>query len=100
MADMAWNIEAWPCRLTAGSGIGLNLLDLRNRLIEDCHRALVHLLRVVTLDKAGYLATAAEELVQLLVLDPRQDLRVADLEAAKMRDQKYRLVMDSVGIPI
>ena len=59
--------------------------------------------RIVALDEIGRPAAAAEELLQLLVLDARQDRRIADLEAVQMQDRQHRAVRhraeELVGMP-
>ena len=57
---------------------------------------LVHRLRLVALDEVRRPAAAAQELLQLLVLDARQDGRVADLVAVEVQDRQHRAVGDRV----
>ena len=63
----------------------------------------MHRLRVVAFDEVGRPAAAAEELLQLLVLDAGQHGRIADLVAVQMQDRQHGAVGDRieqlVGLP-
>ena len=66
------------------------------------HQA-VHLFGLVALDEQRIPAATAEELFQFLVLDAREDCRIADLEAVEVQDRQNRAVGDRiekfVGLP-
>src|SRR4026207_754685 len=76
--------DHWPARARfdpPGPGIGLNLLDLGDDLVECRSHLLVHLLRFISLDKVWCIAVATEELLQFLTADPAKHRRVGDLVA-------------------
>ena len=62
-----------------------------------------HHFRLVALDEQRVPAATAKELLQFLVLDSREDCRIADLEAVQMQDRQNRSVRDRlqefVGLP-
>ena len=57
---------------------------------------LMHLCRLVAFDEVGRPAVAAQQLLQFLVRDARQDGRVGDLVAVEMQDRQHRAVGDRV----
>ena len=52
---------------------------------------LVHRLRLVPLDEIRRVAVAAEQLIQLLMADPRENARIGDLVAVEVQDSGYPL---------
>src|SRR5262249_19775082 len=65
--------EHWPAgagRDTPGPGIGLDLLDLGDDLVESRRHTLVHGLWLMPLDNIGGISVATEELFQFLAADP------------------------------
>ena len=83
--------------------VGLDAPDLADDGVERAGHEPVHRGRVVPLDEVGRVAVAAEELVQLLVADPRQDGGVGDLVAVEVQDRQHRAVghrvEELVGVP-
>ena len=63
----------------------------------------MHCSRLITLHKVGRPATAADELLQFLMFDARQDSRVADLVAVEVQDRQHGSVCNRVehlvGLP-
>ena len=63
----------------------------------------MHGFRLIAFDKVGRPAAATEKLLQFLMLDPRQDGRVADLVAVQVQDRQHGSVADwveeLVGMP-
>ena len=81
----------------------LDCLDLADGLFDRRRHQPVHGFRLVPLDEERRPAAALEELLQFLVLDAREDGRVADLEAVQVQDRQNRSVRDRiekfVGLP-
>ena len=81
----------------------LDCVDLADGFFDRRRHQPVHLFRLVALDEQRRPAAAAEELLQFLVLDAREDCRVADLEAVEVQDRQNRAVRDRiekfVGLP-
>ena len=67
-----------------------------DRTLGRLGHALVHRHRVVAFDEQRRPSATAEELVQLLVLDAREQRRVADLEAVEVQDGQHGAIGDWV----
>ena len=84
-------------------GILLNGLDLFHCRVERGGHRLMHQLGLISLDEQRCPAVAAEQLLQLLVGDARQDGRVGDLVSVEMQDRQHRTVGGRVeklvGVP-
>ena len=81
----------------------LNRMDLFDGCFDGLRHLPVHHFRLVALDEQRIPSATAKELLQFLVLDAREDCRVADLEAIQVQDRKNRSVRDRieefVGLP-
>ena len=81
----------------------LDCLDLADGLFDRRRHQPVHLFRLFPLDEERRPAAPLEELLQFLVLDAREDRRIADLEAVQVQDRQNRPVRDRiekfVGLP-
>jgi hypothetical protein len=81
----------------------LDCVDLADGLFDRRRHQSVHLFRLFALDEERRPAAALEELFQFLVLDTREDCRVADLETIEVQDWQNRSVRDRiekfVGLP-
>ena len=81
----------------------LDASDLEHAALEGPRHGLVHLLGIVALDEVGGPAIAAEEALQLLVGDAREQSRVVDLVAVQVEDRQHGAVAhgieELVGVP-
>ena len=81
----------------------LDCVDLTDRFFDHCRHQPVHLFRLFTLDEQRRPAAPPEKAFEFLVLDAREDCRVADLEAVQVQDRQNRSVRDRVkefvGLP-
>ena len=81
----------------------LDRADLRDGLVQGRGHLLVHLVGVGALDEVGRVAVAAEQRLQFLVADARQDGGVGDLVAVEVEDRQHRAVAhrvdELVGMP-
>ncbi len=94
---------ARPAGIAVGPRMVLDRLDLGDDRIEGrCHQ-LVHDRRVVALDEIRLVAVAHEQLLELVVADPRQHGRVGDLVAVQVQDRQHGAVAhrveELVGMP-
>ena len=94
---------ARPRRILAFSSALLNRPDLADGLFDRRRHQPVHFFRIFALDEKGRPAAAAKELFQFLVLDAREDRRIADLESVQVQDRQNRSIRDRieklVGLP-
>ena len=84
-----------PARALAGAvpaRVGLDALDLVDDGVKRGRHELVHLFGVVAFDEIRRVAVAAEQLVQLLVADAREDVGIGDLVAVEVQDRQHRAV--------
>ena len=85
------------------AGFVLDAFDFLHRHVERRGHGLVHQRRLMSLDVIRRPAVAAQELVQFLRFDPREDGRVGDLVAVEVQDRQHRAVGDGieklVGLP-
>ena len=81
----------------------LDCLDLADGLFDRRRHQPVHRFRLFAFDEERRPAAALEKLLQFLVLDAREDGRVADLETVQVQDRQNRSVRDRieklVGLP-
>ena len=75
------------------AGVVLDLLDFVEDGIERGGHELVHFGGVVALDEIGLVAVTAEQGVQFLVADAREDGGVGDLVAVEVQDGQDRAVV-------
>ena len=84
-------------------GIFLDVLNISNGRIQRGSHEHVHLLRVVAFHKKRCPATARQKLLQLLMVDAREDGRIADLVAVEMKNRQHGTIGDGieklVGVP-
>ena len=66
----------------------LDCVDLVDGLFDHRRHQPMHLFRLVALDEQRRPAAAAEEIFQFLVLDARENSRIADLEAVQLQDRQ------------
>ncbi len=82
---------------------GLELPNVLNGPVQDGGHEFMHRRWIVALDEVGRPTAAAQELLQLLVLDAGQHGRVADLVAVQMQDRQNGTVSywieQLVGLP-
>ena len=78
--------------LPCDARVVLDSLDLLDRRVERRGHRLVHRRGLVTLDEVGRPAVAAQQLLQFLARDARQQRRVGDLVAVEMQDRQHRAV--------
>ena len=85
------------------AGFVLNAFDLLHRLVQRRGHGFVHQRRLMSLDVIRRPAVAAQELVQFLRLDAREDSRVGDLVAVEVQDGQHGAVGDGIekfiGLP-
>jgi hypothetical protein len=75
--------------VTNVAGFVVNTLDLLNHYVERCGHSLVHQCRLMSLNVIGRPAVAAQELIQFLRFDAREDRRVGDLVAVEVQDRQH-----------
>ena len=90
-------------RIVFAPCIALDFANVFDGLVQGGGHELVHRLRVIAFDKTRLPAAASEKLLQFLMLDARQDGRVADLVAIEVQDRQHGSVGDGVeklvGLP-
>ena len=88
---------------TVAPRVRLDAADVVNDRLERLRHQLMHLRRIIALDKMGRIAVAAHEVVKLVVGNPRQHGRIGDLVAVEVQDRQHgavaRRVQKLVGMP-
>ena len=87
---------ARPLREAVLPRLGLDALNVRDDALKRGGHELVHLLRLISLDKVGCVAIATEELVQLLMTDAGQHTGVGDLVPVQVQDGQDHPIGDGV----
>ncbi len=94
---------ARPHGVLLGPRVLLDPPDVQDDRLDGLGHQPVHRLRLVALHEIGRPATAPEELLQLVVLDPGEHGRIADLEPVEVQDRQHGAVGDRiqelVGLP-
>ena len=86
----------WPGGVVLVPCIALDFSNALDSFFQSTRHELMHLFRLIPFHKVRRPATAAQELIQLLVLDTRQNCWVADLVTIEVQDRQDGTVRDRV----
>lgn len=94
---------AGPFRLSAFVGTVLDLPNVIKTGVQCSGEILVHLFRIVTLNVVGSMPVAAQQVVQLVMVNPCQDGGTSDLVAIEVQDRQNGSVAcgihELIGVP-
>src|ERR1051326_79855 len=101
--------DHWPARAFESVGLAgqprgvLNLADPRQNHIQRTGERLVHQRRIIAFDEMRIVATAAQQVGELLAADADQHCRIGDLETIEVQDWQDRAIacrgQKLVGMP-
>ena len=74
----------------------LNVADVFDGLVQRGRHELMHLCRVVSLHKVRRPTATAQKLLQLFMIDTRQDGRIADFEAVEMKNWEHGAIRHGI----
>ena len=81
----------------------LDVANIVDHFLQRLGHQFVHDLRIVTLDKMGFITVAAHQMIELVVRDARENGRIGDLVTVEMQDRQHRpiplRVEELVGVP-
>ena len=81
----------------------LDVANIVDHFLQRLGHQFVHDLRIVALDKMGFITVAAHQMIELVVRDARENGRIGDLVAVEMQDRQHRPIAlrieELVGVP-